>query len=474
MTGTQIVLLILLLLLVLGAAAWFVYRSLVSQRQTLSFEPAGGAITNPLMGWAPWASAKDIQQPHTLVYADLTWREFEPEEGRFDFASFEQRNQLSLWHSKGIRVIFRFLLDVPRPEEHLDIPDWLYERIKGDGDHYAISYGKGFSPNYANPVLIAAHKKAIQALAAMYRVGDQIAFIQLGSLGHWGEWHIKRDAGLHSMPPQAVRDQYVLHYLEAFPNTHLLMRRPFTIARDRRLGLFNDMTGDPDATLEWLEWIAKGGAYSQTGETTALAAMPEGWKYAPVGGEQAGSVSNADMYGTYLPQTLEMLRESHASYIGPRSPADLPPGDPLQPGLDRVLETLGYRIWISRADLPRKVFRDPAATGWLELSNAGIAPISYNWPLQIFLLDSQGQILSRMETNTRLATLLPGEVLRARFALPLEGLPDGPYTIAAAITDPHSGDPAVQFALAATREDRIQIVGSFVLERDLSQFLALP
>ena len=38
---------------------------------------------NPLMGWAPNASTppEEVTIPHSLVYATLTWRELEPEEG---------------------------------------------------------------------------------------------------------------------------------------------------------------------------------------------------------------------------------------------------------------------------------------------------------------------------------------------------------------------------------------------------------
>ena len=59
-------------------------------------------ITNPLMGWSPWASSLDPGQPHSLVYADLTWRDLEPKEGEFDFRHFEEENQLIRWRNEGI------------------------------------------------------------------------------------------------------------------------------------------------------------------------------------------------------------------------------------------------------------------------------------------------------------------------------------------------------------------------------------
>ncbi len=51
------------------------------------------------------------------------------------------------------------------------------------------------------------------------------------------------------------------HYVEAFPDTHLLMRRPFSIAQKLELGLYNDMTADLTQTSTWLDWIKNGGEF---------------------------------------------------------------------------------------------------------------------------------------------------------------------------------------------------------------------
>ena len=104
------------------------------KNQLIKFNPISGPILNPLMGLSPWASVKEIKQPHTLVYADLTWRDFEPQEGVFDFTAFEKKQQLDRWRGEGKRVVFRFVADVPGKDSHMDIPDWLFEKISGNGD----------------------------------------------------------------------------------------------------------------------------------------------------------------------------------------------------------------------------------------------------------------------------------------------------------------------------------------------------
>ena len=438
---------------------WYVLNDL--RFQNVHFEPTTEALVNPLMGWAPWATIEKSEQPHTLVYADLTWRDFQPQEGQYDFVSFEQRNQFARWRAEGKRIVFRFVMDVPDSEEHLDIPDWLFDKIEGDGDFYDHEYGKGFSPNYANPTLIAYHQKAIQALGERYGQDDFIAYIELGSLGHWGEWHIKSDTNIRTLPDQSIRDQYVSHYLNAFPNTYLLMRRPFSIAQDHRIGFYNDMTADPESTETWLEWIQYGGEYSQTGETQALAALPDQWQIAPIGGEQTSSMNPNQIYGDSLSETVDLLQRSHTTFIGPNGAYDIPANSALQPGIDRVLAAIGYRLFIQDARIPDRILFAKTVPLQLSFTNSGIAPFYYNWDTFGYVFDQEGAIVETFPIEIDLRSVLPGNNVSVTAELSVDGLANGIYQLGIAVLDPLSGLPAVQFSMANSRNDRIQILGSF-------------
>lgn len=462
----QVIWYLIVLLVILSLAILvFFYPTDLGTRQRLSYQTDQSPIVNPLTGWAPWARSRKIIQPHTLVYADLTWREFEPVEGQFDFESFEKRNQLSFWRSLNKRVVFRFVMDVPAKSSHRDIPDWLYEKINGDGTAYNNKYGKGFSPNYANPVLIEAHRKVIAALGERYGKNDFFAFIELGSLGHWGEWHVNYKSGIARLPGIEIRNEYVRHYMQAFSNNHLLMRRPFTIAKELGLGIYNDMTGDPEATLAWLEWINLGGDFEQTREVNALAPVPEQWKIAPIGGEQTGSLTEEELYQTDLDTTIELLRQSHASFIGPRGPYELALDNPLQPGVDAVSETLGYRLWVSEAALPKKVLFGRGIQIKLVMENNGIAPFYQKWPIKVYILNENGVTCLQQDLEFDIRQVLPGNKRDHNFTLPTQNLLNGTYTIALAIIDPLSGKPAVQFAQLSNQPDRRLVLGSFQLQR---------
>jgi len=458
-----IVLLLLFALIVSVCLFFFLYTS--TKTQIVEFSPISGPITNPLMGWAPWATLEASTQPHTLVYADLTWRDFEPLEGVYDFTAFEKRQQLARWRLEGKRVVFRFVADVPGDIAHKDIPDWLFEMIKGDGEFYDNQYGKGFSPNYSNPMLIKYHHLVIKALGHRYGKDGFFAFIELGSLGHWGEWHESHE--LMQLPSENIRDLYVLDYIDAFPGTQLLMRRPFTIAQRSALGLYNDMTGSTEDTQTWLDWIQNGGDYLPN-EKNSIVPIPDGWKNAPIGGEQAPNMSNEELYATNLETTLQLLKESHTTFIGPGSPYKVETDSSLQAGIDQVISTIGYRLYIAKTELPLvvKFGRDIQIN--LSLSNDGIAPFYYNWPAKIYLFDERGKTIETYSLSLDLRKILPAQVYTVSFTLPIDALDNGKYSIGFAIVDPLTGMPGVKLANENVRQDLIQEAGTFKINRLLT------
>lgn len=435
--------------------------------QTIKYGKLPGPILNPLMGWAPWATIKESKQPHTLVYVDLTWREFEPQEGLFDFDTFEKKQQLTRWRQEGKRVVFRFVADIPGNKSHIDIPDWLFERISEDGDFYDNEYGKGFSPNYSNPLFIKYHHLVIKALGDRYGKDGFFAFIELGSLGHWGEWH--ENSSLRQLPPENIRDLYVYDYVNAFTGIHLMMRRPFTIAQELDLGLYNDMTGSLEDTNTWLDWIKQGGDYLPN-EKKTLVSMPNGWERAPVGGEQAPTMSNEQIYNTNLGTTLQLLRESHTTFIGPGSPYKAETNGHLQGGIDQVLSTIGYRLYIYDVEMPLFVKFGEDMQIKFRFSNDGIAPFYYEWPTRVYLFDESEKTINTYLLPLDLRKILPDQVYEVPFSLPVGNLNNGKYTIGLAIIDPFTGLPSVKLANENVRDDLIQEVGVF----EVKKFLNLP
>ncbi len=444
--------------LALGAAFWWGMRA--KQTTVLTPKAIDGPLNNPLSGFAPSADYAEIVGDNTLVYVDVTWRELEPEQNRFDFAPIEKENHLAEWRIKGKRVVFRFVCDVPSDETHMDIPDWLYEATGKDGHWYDTKYGKGYSPNYANPIMVKQHRKAIEALGARYGRDDFFSFVELGSLGHWGEWHTRHDSGIDPLPGADVRQQYIEPYLESFPNAMILMRRPFREASENGLGLYNDMTGEPESTQEWLSWIQSGGEYNETGEQHALVPMADAWRTAPVGGEMTSSLTMEEMLQDNLEQTIGLIRQSHTTFLGPKCP--VLPEEQMQfgEGIGAVLSALGSRLRVSRIELEQPLLVGSDLTVRLEWVNDGSAPFYRDWETVLYLLDSAGREAMRVPVDVAVSSIVDGTVVNTETVVLTDSLAKGEYTIALAMLDPDTRYPAYTFAMEGNRPDKLCILSN--------------
>ena len=175
---------------------------ILSGKNTVSGSlPAGEKpVTNPLKGFAVWGENHRQDPWISFAYVPVYWNLLEPEEGVYDFAALEGRCSFKEWKKDNVRLILRVIADSPSDQSHMDIPKWLYEKMDGAGTWYDTGYGKGFSPDYENPVFQEAHQALLAALGARYKEDPQVAFIQLGSLGHWGEWHVNYGEGIPPLP----------------------------------------------------------------------------------------------------------------------------------------------------------------------------------------------------------------------------------------------------------------------------------
>ncbi len=402
------------------------------------------SFANPLMGWAPSAEYTRYEQPHTLVYANLYWNELEPTEGNYDWGYIEKKYNFDYWKSKNVKIIFRVILDYPSDTAILNIPDWLYEKINGDGTWYDIPYGKGFSPNYDNEILISYHQKLIQELANRYNQSSQIAFIALGSLGHWGEWHTyEEDDFKIPFVSEDNSKRYIEHYTSAFTNKSLLLRTPNSASLTHSFGLFNDVFGSEEDTEQFLEWIEEGYIHYQF--NTYQPSMIDFWLTKPSGGEFANGNSGIQyLTKQTIKSTLEQIKNSHITFIGPNCPANQPLGGDLQTYFDQALSTMGYRFTLHKTSILPDEINPKKLMITIELENEGIAPIYENWPVQLFLINSSNQIIETYDLDVSIMNWTPGKhTIQTEISLKKSV---NNLTLGIAILDPATNQPAIRFA----------------------------
>jgi len=423
------------------------------QEPRSTFYPAetDSVLSNPYTGFATDARYLTYTQPVRLAHANITWREIEPEEGKFDFAAFERSINMEEWRTRKVSLIIRVVLDTPRAQKHLDIPDWLYEAIGQKGTWYDIDYGKGFSPDYSNTVLISKHKRLVEALGKRYGNDPNIAFVQLGSIGHWGEWHTWDDGqGRIPFPKQEISDVYVKHYLDAFPNKKLLMRRPHWIALENRMGLFNDTFGNKKETVDgFYRWYTEGYTSWLTQEPEP--AMPDFWVSAPSGGEFA---SGSDYFSdSKIEETLRQAKLTHVTWMGPSAPVEEPANGKRQANIDRFLKTIGYRFAVAAISHEQTIKAGRTMHIEMNMRNRGVAPFYFNWPVELTLWAEDDSKAAEVRPYWNVRGWLPGEKNEsAELALP-GTLQPGKYTLAIAILDPSAKTPGIQFAMTGVRPD---------------------
>ncbi len=403
---------------------------------------------NPYKGWVVWGKSPEFEnysQPFSMIYACINWAEVEPRRNEFLWDLFE--DQWNLKHAKGnITVVLRLVLD--SPDGHLagmdrDIPLWLYDRLENTkkGIHYnSPDIGKGYSPDYSNPLLIEEHERFIHALAEKYDADPRISFIQLGSLGHWGEWHTW-PAGTGLFPEYKIAQKYITHYHQAFKQTKLLFRRPLQFHMfHKAIGLFNDIIGDNSTwgTPLWLQWIKEG--YVSEWDKMKHPAMKQNWWHeACSAGELAWHTKGIAHWfeDGIFPQTLKHITDSHTSWIGPSGPGKIKEPDLYQKKIDIMHKTMGYRFVLKEVTYDKKCSHSFHIT--IVIENLGIAPIYYSWPFVVSLLNRSGEVMFESEINSiDIRKWYPG-VHTCKAAISISrNIQKSIYELALSIRNPHS------------------------------------
>jgi hypothetical protein len=71
-------------------------------------------------------------------------------------------------------------------------------------------------PDYSDPIFLKRHGEFIKALGDKYDGSPDIDFVDIGSYGHWGEWHTPNAVSVE------VRKKIVDMYTQAFKKTQLV------------------------------------------------------------------------------------------------------------------------------------------------------------------------------------------------------------------------------------------------------------
>lgn len=394
---------------------------------------------NPYKGWVGWADVGEgdidnIAVLYDLIYVDIKWSEIEKVKGVYDFEAIEKQYQFDKWLDKGCRMVLRFVMDNPgivngNPDiKRMDIPQWLYDELEAENAEgagagvyylgqtiYDLLGGVGFSPNYKSPKLLEYHRNVVKALAERYDDPSITAYVEVGSLGHWAEFHCW-PTGTGEFPEPQLAQEYMRPYADYFHNVRVGIRKPYALAAENGWGLYNDIFGvtSDGGTPTFLEWANSGNTDmpGSTPEDIAASKMPEWWKNNFSGGEFASGDFRTNAKTENICAVLGQIRDSHTTWLGPCSACDIKYStgdyDFYAYNIEVMLKTMGYRYNLQSITKVAEATPGSAVALKMVWNNSGVAPIYYNCPVKLVLVDANGNVAYEQQLAADVTTWQQG------------------------------------------------------------------
>ncbi|MDI1247459.1 MAG: beta-galactosidase, partial [Lacunisphaera sp.] len=167
------------------------------------------------------------------LYIRLAWSYLEPKEGQFDWAVIDRL--IEKWTAHGLGIAFRISCketSTDRIEQQFATPRWVME-AGAQGGYYKRGAGGGgpadpWEPVWDDPVFLAKLDKFLAAFAARYDGQPWLRYVDIGSIGDWGEGHTW--GGSQKQLTFAVRKLHVDLYLKHFKHSQLIITDDFVYA----------------------------------------------------------------------------------------------------------------------------------------------------------------------------------------------------------------------------------------------------
>jgi len=358
--------------------------------------------------------------------------------------------------------------------------------------------GASLSPDYNDPKLLNALDNFIKALGKRYDGDPRIAFITVGLIGFWGEWHTwpmdgsTQETSLLKarpdpteeiwMPSDANQLRILKDFDAAFNTTRLLVRYPMVKpgSQDAAPGLripYLSTTlniGYHDDSFAYETMYGKDWYFM--GKMEWSGALNK-WMTEPVGGELRPEIqlgiwldsprSDTEDFSTTVDGTHASWLIAHAIFISSTMKAGSAVYDRALAGARR----LGYEFYVSSIKLSDISVSDPFQVD-LHLQNMGVAPFYYNWQVQLGVLNKSNKLVSTWDTPWRLDQILPSTADRSKpylswnYTNPKHGLQSGSYTLVMRVVNPLENGKVLKFA-NATQDQNLNgwlTLGSFIVK----------
>lgn len=409
-----------------------------------------------------------------IAYYRLDWSEVNPEPDVYRFDEYFGPRFDTWVRTHGKRVAFRVMCQNMHSASDYVTPKWVFDRGVPGVPHRALRGQMQTDPAFWDERYLAQHLPFIKALGQYLDGRDGLEFVDIGSIGEWGEMHLARWTAAqfeatgytHSRYVQAYR-RVIDAFAAAFPHSRV----------------FLNIGGPENHTINDYAAV-RGVHFRQDGLGPQGASYHcEEWLYPPYA--RRGVLCNLEFHSGYtemakkgwdVAATLDKALSSPVSYLN----TNLFGGAGYRQAPEEVRQLLtaagrrcGYRFVLARLEHPATLrVADSRPTRVLLQStwrNDGIAPCYASYALDWSLLDGAGNevIAERLFPATPTTQWWPGEeqTIDLHLRLPAN-LAAGEYRLAVAMADPETGrrlrlgiagrDDAGRYRLCALRTEAVQ------------------
>ena len=353
---------------------------------------------NPLKGLIPAFRAKLNNFPHSMEYFYIGLDKVLKGENRYDWKAFEE--ELNRVSDQGKHAIFRFYIDYPnRPSA---LPQYMKSKGVKTRSYSNYNNKSSVTPDYNNEYFMGQIVNFVKALGKRYDGDTRIAYGLLGIYGYWGEWH-NYPNGKTSDMNQKNKDRLLTAFASAFKRTHMLQRDPLATKNSQ---LKNSM-GYHDDSFSLATIGPAGWHFWPKMVKNDLAAN---WQKYPMGGEIHPSLQG-DLWENWPNKNGQdwttSVKTTHASWFMNQFLFTKASSKEQRNAL-RATKGLGYELYVEQRNLSFNPTSGAAVK--VRIRNRGVAPIYYNWKVEVGLYNTSTKSLTaKTTTNWNIHQILPGK-----------------------------------------------------------------
>lgn len=386
------------------ASAW--------QAQTLSksftaLAPSTDDTVNPMRGYYRWRGQEKVTQvsPALDAYQRYRWKDLETSPGTYNFATV--LSDLQTAKSQGRKFALRVQMMLGYDDGQVYMPSYLVNHAScqnGCGwwaDYDAGTPGLTFVPDWNDPYVQQRASAMLLALSAALGSQDDIAWIDIGLFGQWGEWALSSGINYATAPAgitaatDASKREFVDMHLRAFPTRQMVMLAIYSRYNEVRYATTQQTIASKPVGMR-IDCLGRGGFMNQwTHHPTEWATLQNVWKTAPFVAEYCPFLSGSVVDGPLVAQ--QQVRDFHISTVGNGNIGDLSVNSwasftpTEQQQFIQVGREAGYRYRVDTANVGL------TGNGLLTVSavvrNDGNAPTYEPWDVLLELTNGSGTVV---------------------------------------------------------------------------------